>query len=263
MVAFRSSIDVGAGVVLQVLIVPKWGFFAFVAANILSLIGTQAILYHHRQIQYHNHQEEEVKDDPENDEGPHEEKMCIAAQTKTSAPLLVFLFVVGTALHFVACSLHIYQVENSRAEENFVVPYSVFSIGMAVPGTSLEPNSFGVRWLQFMFFLFTVALPAWSTILFGVLYFCRMGSWLREKVFFLAEITFSWVAIEVFTVSAIFSILQIPKFGNGLIDAGCKECYQVDSAILPQFGVLVVATLLNVVVIVWLFFRAHKVVFTH
>lgn len=260
MVAFRSTIRISDDVSLEVLIVPKWGFYAFVAANMMSLMGTQAILYHHRRVQYHS--EEKKADEADEQASPEvETKVAIASQTKMKWPILLLVFVACMALHFAACALDIYEVSNTRRDVTESVAYSLFSIGTGIPESAADPSAFGIRWIQFMFMLFAVALPPWNTVLFAVLYFVPMAQKVKEKMFFLAEITFSWAAVEVLTVSVIFSILQIPKFGNGLVDSGCAECYNVDSKLFPQFAVLCVSTVLNVGVSVWLFLRAHQAVY--
>ena len=291
MVAFRSSIEISDAVTLEVLLVPKWGFYAFVGANMMSLLATQCILYQHRQIQYHSKMEEMVaeqgepaeqaergepaeqaekrepaeqaeKGEPaEHEQQPEEAKVTVASQSGTKEAVVVFLLVTCVVLHFVGCALEIFEVENTRGDESFVVSYSVFSIGKEIPGTQEDPDSFGIRWIQFMYFLFAVALPPWTSILFAILYLYPMVPSVKEKVFFLSEITFSWAAVEVFVLSVIFSILQIPKFGNGLIESGCAECYRVDSALYAEFAVICVSTALIVGVNIWLFIRAHKVIF--
>lgn len=276
MVSFNSTIKLSNNVALEVVIFPQWGFHAFVAANMMSLIGTQAILYQHRQVQYHGTSKVEIaeedepheqtlqvgEEDQQQEQTPPDQKVTLARQTKTSIPVIVFLLVSCFVLHFVACSVDIYEVSNTRQGVKFTVPYSIFSVGekIALTGAS-DDNEFGMRWIQFMYFLFTVVLPPWNTILFSILFMVPMAPARMEKAFFLSEITFSWAAIEVFTLSVIFSILQMPKFGNGLVKSGCPECYQVDSKLLPQFSALCVSTALNVGVNIWLFFRAHKGVF--
>lgn len=261
MVAFRSTIRISNDVSLEVLIVPKWGFYAFVAANMMSLMGTQAILYHHRRVQYHSEEKAKADEADEQASPEVETKVTIASQTKMKRPILLLTFVACMALHFAACALDIYEVSNTRRDVTESVAYSLFSIGKGIPESATDPSAFGIRWIQFMFMLFAVALPPWNTVLFTVLYFVPMAQKVKENMFFLAEITFSWAAVEVLTVSVIFSILQIPKFGNGLIDSGCAECYSVDSKLFPQFAVLCVSTVLNVGVSVWLFLRAHQAVY--
>jgi hypothetical protein len=83
----------------------------------------------------------------------------------------------------------------------------------------------------------------------------------HKRVFLLAAITFSWSSIEVLMFCILFSVLQIPGFGNGLIESGCEYCYQVGSSIFPKFAVLAVASALHVAVSLWLYRQAHAVLF--
>ncbi|KAI2507657.1 paraquat-inducible protein A [Fragilaria crotonensis] len=271
MVAFRSSINISDAVVLEVYIVPKWGFYAFVVANMISLMISQTILYLHRRIQNHplndndpeenditEEAQEQIASDPQQ---PRDEaKRTIASQTGISIPLLVVLLVTCLVLHFVGCSVDIYEVNNTRGGEVIVDKYSVFSVGMEIPWTSLEPNDSGFRFIQFVYFLIAAALPAVNIILYGILYLYPMAQPMKEKMFFLTEISFSWAAVEVLVLAVIFSILQIPKFGNGLIQSGCKECNRVDSVLYGEFAILCVSSVMNVCANLYLFLRAHQVV---
>jgi uncharacterized membrane protein YGL010W len=97
--------------------------------------------------------------------------------------------------------------------------------------------------------------PLWHSI------FVSHGILGKRKDFFVSEIAFSWAAAEVLVLAVtIFSILQIPKFGNGLIQSGCKECNRVDSALYGEFAIICVSSVLTVCVNFYLFRRAHKVV---
>ena len=270
MVAFRSTINFTGDVSLEVFIVPKWGFYAFVAANMISLVISQSILYIHRRVQYHpvNHTETanesaeavqgQIVPEPENHHD--DTKFTVASQTGISIPLLSVVLVSCLALHFVGCSVDIYEVNNTRGDDVFVEKYSVFSVGLEIPGTGLHPSDAGIRFIQFSYFLIAVAVPALNIVLCGILYFYPMVSSAKEKMFFVAEIAFSWAAAEVLVLAVIFSILQIPKFGNGLIQSGCKECNRVDSALYSEFAIICVSSVLIVCVNFYLCRRAHKVV---
>jgi hypothetical protein len=78
-----------------------------------------------------------------------------------------------------------------------------------------------------------------------------------ERVFVMAEIAFAWSCAEVLLISTIFAVLQMPSFGDGLIDADCSACFLVDTEILSQFAFLGVGTVLNVLLNVWLYRKAH------
>ena len=116
MVAFRSTIDIAGTVSLEVFILPKWGFYGFVAANMLSLMISQSILYLHRQIQHHpiddhheakeNESTEVVEEQIAPDTVHHDDTKCtVASQTGISIPLLCIVLVSCLVLHFVGCSV--------------------------------------------------------------------------------------------------------------------------------------------------------------
>ena len=66
---------------------------------------------------------------------------------------------------------------------------------------------------------------------------------------------------EVLFISTIFAVKQMPVFGDGLVQNNCTACFLVDTKILPQFWVLCVGTILNVGVNVWLYRKAHSILF--
>jgi len=95
-VAFRATIPVGAGTTLEVYMLALWGFYGFVVATMLGLIGTHVILHHHRHYLYHvrrhhhhhhhhhgrslpgggrNDDDDDDDDDDDNDEAKNENMM--------------------------------------------------------------------------------------------------------------------------------------------------------------------------------------------
>lgn len=268
MVAFRSTVAISELVSLEVFIVPQWGFYVFVAANMMSMLVTQLILYLHRRVQYHpvnkcsgEVETTELEEPIEPEHTTEDSKVTIAAQTGTSVPILIFVLASCITLHFTGSSLDYYEVSSARGDVTVVQTYNSFSIGMGIPATAEDASDIGIRFLQLMYFLFAVVVTPWNSILVGILYVYPMVQSVKEKVFFLTEITFAWSALEVFLLSVIFSILQIPKFGNGLVQSGCTECYRVDSVLFANFAVICMSTVINISVNLWLFSRAHKVVY--
>lgn len=66
---------------------------------------------------------------------------------------------------------------------------------------------------------------------------------------------------EVLFVSTIFAVQQMPVFGDGLVENNCAACFLVDTNILPEFAVLCVGTLMNVGVNVWVYRKAHGILY--
>jgi hypothetical protein len=276
MVAFRSTIITQDVVGIEVYILPQWGFYAFVFANMLSLIGSQLILRIHRNVQYEQSQTtttttnstppslkaeeglvEELKEFQTTDPLD-SQKTSVRSETGTSTVLLIVLFFLYASTHFVGCWIPIYQVINTRGSDVFTKEYSIFSLGRDIPLTVHHPSDFGVRWMQFMFFVITVVLPVGNILTCMFLYLYPMTRAWQKTCFFVTEILYSWSASEVVVLSVVFSVLQIPKFGNGLIKGGCKECYVVSSVLYAEFSILCISTLLYMAINFWLLRKAHK-----
>ena len=240
----------------------KWGFYGFVLATMLSLLGTQVVLYSHRCLTY-NDGDTVCRTDGE--EVVLEElplgKQPLVATAEMRMFVMLLLLASTLALAIAGCVIDIFGVTKSQGGVTDATMYSVISVGSRVPSASLEPNSIGVRWIEAMYFFLGFALPMWTLILFAVLYLFPLTEQWQKRVFMLAEMTFSWSSFEVLMISIVFSVLQIPSFGSGLIKSGCKYCYQVGSSIFPEFAVLAVASALHVAVSIWLYRQAHEALY--
>jgi hypothetical protein len=113
-----------------------------------------------------------------------------------------------------------------------------------------------------MWYFLCVFMPLCCSILFAILYAVPLSQKWTEWTFFLAGVAFSWSCAEVLIVSTILAVLQLPSFGDGLIEADCTACFVVDSDILPEFACLVVGVVLNVALNIWLYRKAHHVLYS-
>lgn len=99
MVAFRTTVPIGgdaSGVVNEVYIVPKWGFFGFVFASVFSLLSTHLIMYLHRRVIY-----PEVYDESNGDD----RKEALWRKTGRSPTVIVGLLVATLGLLLAGCIL--------------------------------------------------------------------------------------------------------------------------------------------------------------
>jgi hypothetical protein len=246
MVVFRATIPLG-GPTLEVWIAPRWGFFGFVAATMLSLIGTHAILFHHRRIVYGTI--------TSNLQG----LQNIAGITTIRTLLMSFLLLAAAGIYFAGCCIGMFRILNSRGNlEIAPVDYSLIDVGRDLSDAGQHPDDRAQTWLQIIWFTLAMAAPIGSFILFAVLLWAPWKGAALRKILFLAEISFAWNCAEVVFVSTIFAVLEVPTFGEGLIDSGCDTCYSVDSKLLNELAVLGVGTLLSVLANALIFQRAHQ-----
>ncbi|GKY98608.1 hypothetical protein MPSEU_000817500 [Mayamaea pseudoterrestris] len=268
-VVFRSSIDLG-GPSVEVYVLPRYGIFGFVCATMLSLVWTQRVLYRHRSIIYR----------PIVDCGPEEEAMndnaAVAASTRAklgvkrlgklkncSVVTISFLLLASIAMFIAGITLYVYQVSSLQGSvEREAEYYSIVKLGAELP-TSSEDGTFGrMTWLAIVWFFLGVVFPLVCMILCCVLLHAPLTRRQLERLLFWTEVSFAWSSAEVFAVSTIFAISQVPKFGNGLIKSGCVSCYVVNATLMSTLGVLLAASVTYIFAAVWLFRLVHPVVFS-
>ena len=226
-------------------------------ATMLSLLSSHYLLYRHRKVHYHDLIT--AKSEPESE--PKKGMKARGNLSNTFMLVAMFAVVVSLVFYIVGCVVDTFQVSNTRGENTFSHDYSIVSVGHAIPASQLDPNNAGTRFIQFMWFFLCVAMPMWCSLLFGILFVYPFSKVWLERVFFLGEIAFAWSCAEVLLVSTIFAVLQMPTFGDGLIQADCTACFIVTTAILPHFAFLCIGSVLSVTINVWLYRKAHSIVY--
>jgi hypothetical protein len=175
---------------------------------------------------------------------------------------LTFLLLSGFALYLAGCLVYIFSITNSS--RGAVVDsslYSVANLGVKLPESAVAGHLGMYVWLAIVWYLLGVALPLLSSLLFLAVLWAPLSRTALERLLFAAEVVFAWSCSEVFVISTIAAVAQIPKFGNGLISAGCTVCFVVGSQVLPELSALAVGALLQVVASCWCFAAARGVVY--
>ena len=239
----------------------------------LSLLSSHIILHYHRHMHYKKAEivtnsgiEEssvEPPDQSKEKEKASETKKGLKGKGQLSSSFLSLaglgvLFSIGFYLWGIF--VDIYTVISTRGDIRIVNDYSVVSVGTSIPDSQIEPDEIGTRFLQVLWFILCVVMPLLCSCLFGALFLLPLTPTWIERIFFLGEITFAWSCAEVLLVSTIFSVLQMPTFGDGLIDADCNACFVVDTEILGSFAFLCIGSVLNVAVNIFLYRKAHALI---
>jgi len=182
----------------------------------------------------------------------------------------------------------------SQQQEQQQRYFSIVGVGQSLPYSSpYGSSSFGIRFIQMMYFILALAVPLWNSILLAFLLAVvvrglntaittttnsgsnRIRSNSRRvrqrrlrqyrNFFLLTEIAFAWSALEVLAVSCIFSVFQIPKFASKMVDnPACAEagaCFRVRAQLLPAFAWTAAAAAWNFGSTLWLFGTAHRSLF--
>lgn len=228
MVIFRATIPLG-GPTLEVYIIPKWGFFGFVTASMLDLIATHVMVHYHRKVVY--------------PETPADDKLGLKEVGRWKDPkkqwLLSSLVATGLALYLTGFFVRTFRVQNSRGQ--FLldpIDYSLESVGATLGDAGRPTDKGAVVWLQIMWFVFGLVGPLLSAFFQAALVWMPWKQTSLRRIYTCVEVANAWNCAEVFFVSTIFAVVEVPTFGSGLIDSGCNTCYVVDSKLLAELTVL-------------------------
>lgn len=146
-------------------------------------------------------------------------------------------------------------------------PFSVFSLGMQLPAASEDPNSFLIRALQGVFFLFAIIVVVAYHVILIVLWAAPMTTRMQKQFFLTAQVLNAWSGLDVFCVTILAGVLEIRQFADFIvgdkcdgIDAllaksplahqlpgGVTTCFDVDSTLRAGFIVLAVAVVISTI----------------
>ena len=249
----------------------------------MSLLSTHVILHYHRKVNYHNNNNANdsnintARDSNDNLEeaGAHQLSTDIDVDTtekhgmKALGGLSTGFVVVASISLLLSMIIYLagvivksFEVTSTRGTESESTSYSITSIGLEISNAYIDSSHAGTRFIQAMWFFLAVVMPLWCSFLFLILYtFPGLSKIWMERIFTMAEIAFAWSCAEVLLISTVFAVLQMPIFGNGLVENDCTACFVITSRILPEFALLCVGTVLNVSMNVWLYRKAHSVIY--
>lgn len=147
--------------------------------------------------------------------------------------LFVFLYLIATCI-CVFCGISFMTVAfNFEGLVGYLlttasyVEYSFISLGLGFPESTGYPDSFATRWLQVCFFLFGLGMPAAVLISSMILWFVPMSRSTQMKMLVITEIFNAWTALDVFCVSIITGLLELPLFTTFIVGDNCDGINQI------------------------------------
>ena len=207
MVAFRYGLEVEGVGALNVYVTPKYGFYSFLFATIVSLVSGHVMLNLHRRTMmpsipvYSGRYEALAKHIFDDKHGKGLVKL-----TKRFRRSIVFLLFLAFILISVGIGLKSFHfkfngVAGSALGADRVRSYSLVSIGTHIPLSVQNTNSFGVSLIQTCYFFFALIMPMVCLLSMIVLFLVPMKLRQQKKVFVIAEVANAWSAIEVFVIA--------------------------------------------------------------
>merc|ERR1711937_136909 len=101
--------------------------------------------------------------------------------------------------------------------------YSLFGLGEELPAASINPNTFGIHWIQFFFIVFSGVTVLVFLGLLLVLWNVPLTVKGQRTFLVLAQVMNAWSGLDVFVVAILACVLEISQFANFIIgDTGLQ-----------------------------------------
>ena len=207
MVAFRYELEVEGVGALNVYVTPKYGFYSFLFATIVSLIIGHCMLFLHRRTMlpyipvFSGRSEalgKHIFDDKRN--------RGLVRLTKRFRRTIVFALFLALVLICVGAGLKSFHfvfsgVAGTALGEDNSRAFSLVSIGEHIPQSVNDSSSFGIHWITLCYIFFALIMPIVCLLALLVLFIVPMRLKMQQFVFLVAEVTNAWSAVEVFVIA--------------------------------------------------------------
>jgi len=95
--------------------------------------------------------------------------------------------------------------------------YSLFGLGEELPAASINPNTFGIHWIQFFFIAFSGVTVLIFLGLLLVLWNVPLTVKGQRSFLVMAQVMNAWSGLDVFVVAILACVLEISQFANFII----------------------------------------------
>ncbi|KAL7543818.1 hypothetical protein ACHAXR_013117 [Thalassiosira sp. AJA248-18] len=286
MVAFRYNLDLDGVGSLDVYVTPKFGFYSFLFATIVSLISGHMMLFLHRKTMlpsipvYSGRYESLSKHIFDDKHG-----RGLVKLTKRFRRTIVLTLFLAFVLICVGVGLKSFHfkfngVAGTALGDDSVRSFSLVSIGEHIPQSVHQDSSssFGIYYIQTCYFFFALVMPLVCLVSLLALFLVPMRLKRQQRVFVLAEIANAWSAIEVFVIAIIASLVEISPFSESMVGTHCSllnqilsgwsggegddlhYCFDVKSSIDGSSAVLIIGVVLNSMLVSGLHRFAHHAI---
>lgn len=205
-------------------VLPTMGFHTFLIATLMSLINGLVMSTCHRYVhrigEFGPSEEYEAIDGMGN-------KRRLCAVLKDSSQYssigvtvgLVISMVLAVVGVFLSTFEFVFQGIAGLAlgPEESVRKYSLFGLGEELPAASINPNTFGIHWIQFFFIVFSGVTVLIFLGLLLVLWNVPLTVKGQRTFLVLAQIMNAWSGLDVFVVAILACVLEISQFANFIL----------------------------------------------
>jgi len=267
--------DLGSDVKITVIAEPEWSFHCFMLATLLSLVLGHVVTachrYAHKVGEYGLAAEVSCSQ---------KLRLCNIMRPEGFLRGKIFVYVPGlilvTSLILVIVGVLLDTFQFTffgmaalalGPPERSVRPFSVISLASALPSASPEPDSFGTRWIQCTFILFSMVMVFVYHIILIILWWAPLTNKVQRHLLITSQILNAWSALDVFVVSIMAGVLEIQQFTKFIVGTKCDKldalvamtpiadkipggvkCFDVETELEGGFWILLVATVLSTVI---------------
>ncbi|EDQ91162.1 uncharacterized protein MONBRDRAFT_31417 [Monosiga brevicollis MX1] len=212
-------------------VAPEPGLFAYWTVIVLSLMATHIMVYTHRRCVAENTQQQALRSSEAEALAHHAFRTPAGyfRLNRAGVGIMVFQFlliicaiIIGSII--TAYTFHIKGlVAWLLNEDDFAIDrtYSLWSMFMNLPDSSPHPNGVTIRAIQALYLLFAFIVPILQQIMLAVLWLMPLRPRSQELVYWFSEICFAWSALEVYLLSIIVALLQLPQLAQFIIGSKC------------------------------------------
>lgn len=207
MVAFRYKLEFEGVGALNVYVTPKYGFYSFLFATIVSLVSGHAVLFLHRKtmipsIPVYSGRKESLSRHVFDDK----RGRGLVRLTKRFRRLILAVLLIDFAFILVGGCLKSFHFTFNGAAgtalgEDRIRSFSLITIGEHIRHSVQDQSSFGISWIQTTYFFFALVMPIVCLISMVALFLAPMTLKRQQKVFLIVEVSNAWSAIEVFVIA--------------------------------------------------------------
>jgi hypothetical protein len=205
-------------------VLPTIGFHTFLIATLMSLINGLAMSSCHRYA--HRIGEFGPSEDYERIEGlGNKRRLCsvLKDNSKFSAVGVTVGLVISMVLAVTGVFLTTFEfvfegiAGLALGPHASVRAYSLFGLGEELPAASINPNTFGIHWIQFFFIVFSGLTVLIFLGLLLVLWNAPLTVKGQRWVLVMAQIMNAWSGLDVFVVAILACVLEISQFANFIL----------------------------------------------
>lgn len=172
------------------------------------------------------------------DPSPEPSYLVTVAFTPTGKLCMVTLFGLSTLMVLGGTFVSVIEFDfiglTGYLMDEPVTSYSLVDIGLKIPVASGDPHSFGVLFIQIIYFVFGICMPLVFFILVTGLFICPFSLPTFRGVVVLTEVLNAWAALDVLVVSAVASVMEIRRFAQFMLGESCSEMNLILEATMDE-----------------------------